>query len=208
MGDSLRCSRGLLVLVAAWIAGASMARAQGPLATPRLEVELGGELAVGFGHYCHPPSGPADDAIECGDNSFIPGGSLAAMVRPLEHLGIGVFGAAGASILMNSTETDFALYRLALEARYYARTPSAGGFHVFGQLGIAWADPSDSPSDRGPWLGLGVAHAWAPWQGLGATLGIAGWLTIFGDAPASRVGHYGTLTFVGPYLRLNLGVPL
>jgi uncharacterized Zn-binding protein involved in type VI secretion len=183
------------------------AAAQDNLLNARLELEVGGDATVGLGDHCHPGSEPQDDTIECGDSMFIVGGGVAAILRPVAHLGLGVAAAAGSS-LFKSAESSPSQYRLALEARgYLDRT--AAGFYGMTQLGVTWLDPKMNQSDIAPTVAIGLGHVWSQTgAGFGVGLGLTGSLAFFGKYKTSSLPGYGTLGFIGLSLRLTYGLPL
>jgi hypothetical protein len=206
------CRRRLQLSVAsiALVALPALAHAHGEddAAHTRLELELAGDLGVALGHHCHPRRGPDDDTVECGDMMILPGGGLSALLRPVDHFGVGIAGSAGRSLGV-SGESALALYRVAVEGRGYWRAREAGGVYAALQLGVAWLDPDLNRADSAPTVSLGVGHAWSMHpSGPGIALALTGTLAFFGDYETSRTIRYGTLSFVTLSVRLSYGTPL
>ncbi|HEX4355526.1 MAG TPA: hypothetical protein VHZ95_21520, partial [Polyangiales bacterium] len=117
---------------------------------PRIELEAGVNFLMGFGSACR-----TDDGTTQHCTSLMPtgGGQVLALLRPWNHIAIGPTLAFDSKLgrkrfALVDGEADYHRqnWRLALEARWYARRVAVGGLFVSLLAGVGWFGDSISPA--------------------------------------------------------------
>jgi hypothetical protein len=199
---------------------------------PRIELEIGPQLAWGLGSACRDePIDEGDPPVEtCSSGFFLLGGQALALIRPFAHWALGAFYAydrvlGSHDVTINQQGTALASYarsaqRLAFELRWYSRSVSTSGFYIAAHGGaLWWADKvepitSDAVSQLAPEVGFELGGVFAPYRGPGMTLAFQGWLAALRNSPLRSVQRfgstygYGPFVFVGLVARLELGFSL
>ncbi|MET0389159.1 MAG: hypothetical protein ABW321_24510 [Polyangiales bacterium] len=201
---------------------------------PRIELEVGPQLAWGLGHACRTTPVIEDDAASsaaqsCSSGFGLLGGQVVALLRPLNHWAFGVslsydavLGSHQVPVHEDGTEQPYSrsAVRFAGEVRWYARTVAPSGLYVAFKLGVLWwTDELPDVADDGvtqsaPQLALEIGSVLSPYRGPGITLALQSWLALLRDNPAlatrdagSTYG-YGPFVFFGAVCRLQLGIGL
>jgi hypothetical protein len=223
---------------------AAPARADTPVNTenqilgvaPRLELEAGANVLVGFGGTCRYDTVNGNPVQHCTNGMATAGGQLAALLRPWNHLAIGP--AFGYGIRLgkqrfsiedpdDSSKTLSATYnrhmwRLALEARWYERSVAVGGLFVGFQVGVTWftetltlvnSGKDSSVTQTAPIIGLAVGGSFLPYRGLGMSMAVQSYLAFLptnGETlfTADKSYGYGTFAFIGATVNFATSVKL
>ncbi|HEY2734208.1 MAG TPA: hypothetical protein VGI70_09490 [Polyangiales bacterium] len=194
---------------------------------PRIELEAGINFYMGFGSACRSDNdGMTSPTRHC--TSLLPtgGGQVLALLRPWNHVAIGPTLAFDAKLgrkrfTLSDGDADYHRqnWRLALEARWYARRVAVGGMFISVLAGVGWFGDSISPAtgsdasatQTAPLIGLGLGGAFLPYRGLGMTLALESYIAFLpSEGPrlndTSTAYGYGTYAFAG--LTLNLATSL
>lgn len=199
---------------------------------PRLELELGPQLAYGLGNACRdePVAEDAAATASCVSDFMMLGGQVVALIRPFRHWALGalyaydaVLGAHEVSVDEDGmTKASYArtAQRLAVELRWYSRSVSTSGFFLAAHAGaLWWADKvkpiTDEPvSQLAPEFGMELGGVFAPFHGVGMTLGFQSWVGWLRNSPQRSTTSYGStygygpFAFVGLVARLHLGISM
>jgi hypothetical protein len=225
---------------------AAPARADTPVNTenqilgvaPRLELEAGVNVLVGFGGTCRYDEVGGMSVKHCTNGMATAGGQLAALLRPWNHLAFGpAFGygvrigkqrfsiddPAASADSAKSVEATYNrhMWRLALEARWYERSVAVGGLFVGFQLGVTWFTetltvnngPDSSLTQTAPIIGLAVGGSFLPYRGLGMSMAVQSYLAFLPTNGETLIASqksygYGTFAFIGATVNFATGVRL